>query len=318
MARSMVYVYVAAVIAAISTNRRFGPGRVYHIMNVRGAQLKAPAWPLSNVGRSARWVFAFLLAGLIGPVLGQTPPEQTAKLPSQAKSVEGVLVPVPNEIFHSLDQFHGANWRAAKRPEVLKWKSQGHQVQIALLLGVVVAEGFIAMEAEDARKIREIGNRVLALARGLGVEKAALRRSRSIVEHAEKSEWGAARQEWDAVLSDLEAGLINLKSEHLSQLVSLGGWLRGTEALSVLVLQNYSAERAQLIRQPAMLDHLKRQLKRMNPTVRNDPRVAAMADGLGRIQSLTPADNAVVEERTVKEIRTLCQELVLVVSTGSG
>ena len=49
------------------------------------------------------------------------------------------------------------------------------------------------------------------------------------MEHADKNEWAAARKEWDGVLSDLEAGMIELKSEHLSQLVSLGGWLRGTE-----------------------------------------------------------------------------------------
>jgi hypothetical protein len=255
---------------------------------------------------------------LIGSTFAQTPPQQTTQLPSQAKSVEGVLVPVPKEIFHSLDQFQGANWRTVRRPEVLKWKSQGDQVQIALLLGVVVAEGFIAMEAQDATKVKAIGNRVLTLARGLGVEKTALRRSRSIIEHAEKSEWPAARQEWDAVLSDLEAGLISLKSEHLSQLVSLGGWLRGTEALSTVVLQNYSAERAELIRQPAMLDYLEKQLDGMNPGVRNDARVAAIAHGLRRIRSLIPAGNTAVEEQTVKDVRTICDELVLMASTGPG
>ena len=54
------------------------------------------------------------------------------------------------------------------------------------------------------------------------------------------------------VVSDLESGMIEIKSTELAQLVSLGGWLRGTEALSALVLQNYSPERAELIRQPGL------------------------------------------------------------------
>ena len=37
--------------------------------------------------------------------LAQTPSEQNSPLPSQAKEVHGVVVPVPKEIFRSLDQF---------------------------------------------------------------------------------------------------------------------------------------------------------------------------------------------------------------------
>ena len=50
-----------------------------------------------------------------------------------------------------------------------------------------MGEGFIAMEAEDSTEAKNIGNRVLALARGLGVEKRALRRSRSIMELADRN-----------------------------------------------------------------------------------------------------------------------------------
>ena len=108
------------------------------------------------------------------PALAQTPSEQNGPLPSQAKQVHGLAVPVPKEIFRSLDQFRNANWRAVRRPEVARWKSHGDQAQIATLLGVAIAEGFIAMEAEDSAEVKDIGNNVLKLARGLGVEKSAL------------------------------------------------------------------------------------------------------------------------------------------------
>ena len=82
------------------------------------------------------------------------------------------MVPVPREIFRSLDQFRDAKWRAVQQPEVARWKSHGDQVQIAILLGVEIAEGFIAMEAEDTAEVKNVGNTVLNLARALGVEKA--------------------------------------------------------------------------------------------------------------------------------------------------
>ena len=128
------------------------------------------------------------------PIFAQSP----SPLPAEAKPVEGILVPVPKEIFRSLDHFRNANWHAVQRPEVIHWKSHGDQVQIAALLGVVVAEGFIAMEAEDSSEVHNLGNSVLTLARGLGVEETAVRRSRSIMDLADRNEWARARKEWDS------------------------------------------------------------------------------------------------------------------------
>src|SRR5215471_13857472 len=219
-------------------------------------------------------------AVLVVPVFSQTPSTQNSSLPSQAKQVHGLAVPVPKEIFHSLDQFGGANWAAVKRPEVARWKSHGDQAQIATLLGVVIAEGFIAMEAKDSTEVENLGKSVLSLAGGLGIRDRAIRRSRSIMELADKNEWSEARKEWDGVLSDLETGMIEIKSAHLAQLVSLGGWLRGTEALSALVLQNYSAERANLIRQPELINYLEEQLHAMSSDIRARPVVVKLLDGI--------------------------------------
>jgi hypothetical protein len=203
-------------------------------------------------------------AALVISALAQTPAEQNSALPSQAKQVHGLVVPVPKEIFRSLDQFQDANWHAVQRPEIARWKSHGDPAQISTLLGVVIAEGFIAMEAKDSIEVKNLGNSVLSLARGLSIRDRALRRSNSIMELSDKNEWSEARKEWDGVLSDLETGMIEIKSEHLAQLVSLGGWLRGTEALSALVLQNYSPEHSNLISQSALIDYLEQQLRAMN------------------------------------------------------
>ena len=255
-------------------------------------------------------IYVFILAGLAIPVFAEAPSEQSGQLPSQAKPMEGVLVPVPKEIFHSLDEFRTANWRAVQRLEVVHWKSHGDQVQIALLLGVAVAEGFIAMEAEDPTEVKNVGNTVLRLARGLGVEKSALRRSRSIMEYADKNEWAAARKEWDGVFSDLENGMIEVKSKELAQLVSLGGWLRGTEALCALVLQDYSPERTQIIRQPVLLDYLEKQLLAMDSEIKSRPIVAKMVEGIRRIRELIQNENGPPTEKTIREIDGICEELV--------
>ena len=195
----------------------------------------------------------FLIQAVLAmPALAQTPSEQNSPLPSQAKQVHGLAVPVPKEIFRSLDQFRDANWRAVKRPEVARWKSHGDQAQIATLLGVVIAEGFIAMEAKDSTEVKNLGNSVLSSGARTRRQKSALRRSRSIMEFADKEEWVEARKEWDSVFSDLETGMIEIKSHRVGttgeswRMVARdrGSICTGTSELFTRAFQSYSPTRA--------------------------------------------------------------------------
>src|SRR5215471_20074741 len=263
---------------------------------------------------SAPRLCLFILALPVISAVAQTSSGQNDQLPSQARQLHGVAVPVPKEIFRSLDQFRDANWAAVKRPEVARWKSHGDQAQIATLLGVVTAEGFIAMEAKDSAEVKNLGNSVLSLSGGLGIRKRALRRSRSIMELADKNEWSQARKEWDGVLSDLESGMIEVKSAQLAQLVSVGGWLRGTEALSAVVLQNYSVERSNLIRQPELIGYLEKQLRSMSNDIQNRPIAVKLLDGIGRIRTLMESENGSLSEETVRKVHGVCAGLVLLSS----
>jgi hypothetical protein len=134
------------------------------------------------------------------------------------------------------------------------------------------------------------------------------------MEFADKNEWAAARQEWDGVLSDIESGMIELKSTQLAQLVSIGGWLRGTEALSALVLQKYSSQGSALIRQPVLIDYLEKQLLAMSSDIQARPIVAKLLDGVRRIRALVEGESGALPEQTVREVHGICQEVVLLPS----
>ena len=250
-------------------------------------------------------------ATLISLLFAQTSPTTgVGQLPSQTTAIKGVLVPVPREIFDTLDKFANSNWRAAQRPELAQQRSHTDQAETALLLGVVIAEGFIAVEAKDAVEVKSVGRAVLKLAGGLGVEKAALRRSRSIVEHAERDDWTAVRKEWDGVLPDVQRGMNELKSEQLAQLVSLGGWLRGAEALAALVLQNYSGQNAELLRQPALLDYFEKALAGMSDDIRANPMIMRMLEGIQKIRPLVASEDPQISQKNVKEISSVSEELL--------
>ena len=130
--------------------------------------------------------------------------------------VERVVVPVPSEVFAVLDKLGKPNW-----PEVLNVQKSaaepaGGERQISLLLGTVIAEGFIAVEAENAQEVKNIGNSVRLLSKAIGVEKAVSRRATSIVEYADKKRWADVRRELDLALSDVRQAMIELNSEPLA------------------------------------------------------------------------------------------------------
>ena len=107
---------------------------------------------------------------------------------------------------------------------------------------------------------------------------------------------------------DVEQGMKELKSERLAQLVSLGGWLRGTQALCALVLQDYSAEKAALLRQPALLDHFEKQLA-MEGNLKNEPLLVRIRDGIQKVRTQLGSSD-VIEKQTVAEIAGVAEELL--------
>jgi flagellar biosynthesis regulator FlaF len=238
------------------------------------------------------------------------PPGEGEPLPAQATAMKDIPVPVPREIFETLDRFRDFNWRAVQRTDIAGWKPRSEPADNALLLGAVIAEGFIAVAARDEVEVKSVGNAVLRFARSLGVERAALRRSRSIVEHAEEGDWPAVRKEWDRLLPDVQRGMNELKSEQLAQLVSLGGWLRGASALSRLVLQNYSAQDAELLRQSGLLDYFEARLAEMDGEIRANPNVVRVrAEIPGMRELLAHAETPIPKER-VKKISGVAEALL--------
>src|SRR5256885_8233163 len=101
----------------------------------------------------------FSAIALIGLTLGahgaQAPQRIDVKQLQMSKKIENVVVPLPNEIFGALNKLGSVNWREFVRTE--KTSNFTERPRIALLLGTVIADGFIAVQAEDAPAVEGIG-----------------------------------------------------------------------------------------------------------------------------------------------------------------
>lgn len=105
--------------------------------------------------------------------------------------------------------------------------------------------------------------------------------------------------------------MVALKSEALSQLISLGGWLRGTEALTDVVSKSFSKDGAELLHQPVLLDYFERKLSEMPPKIKGNPLVTDVQKGVLEIRPLVGISSGdQISEKSVKEVGQVTSELV--------
>jgi hypothetical protein len=227
-----------------------------------------------------------------------------------ATRLDDVVVPLPSEVFNVLDKLGTPDWRGELRnPNI---NNRGERAQIALLLGSVVAEGFVAVEATDRERVKQVGRDVLQLARAIGVEKTVLARTNSILTKADSDDWVGVRRELDGALSDVKNAMIQLRDDQLAHLVSLGGWLRGTEVLTSIVGKSYSADGADLLNQPDLLKYFQERLAGMPPRLRNNQLVNKVQKSLDEI---SPLINQKITPASVKRIHDITGDVVKAINS---
>jgi len=222
-----------------------------------------------------------------------------------SKTVEDVVVPLPNEMFVALNKLGAVNWKAHVRTD--KGTNFTERPRIALLLGTVIADGFVAVQAEDAPTVKEIGQRVLALAKGIGVGNSITPHAKAIIEAADKRNWEGVRQELDRTQNSVQQAMNEVHDEKLSQLVSLGGWLRGTEVLTSVVKEHFSPDGAELLHQPDLLSYFQTRLQAM-PEFKL-PIIRQIEDALVEVKPLIDVGNARIPAESVKKVNEITTRL---------
>src|SRR6266700_2973614 len=199
--------------------------------------------------------------GLIGTVLAALGAE-TGRLPADqhAKAVrsDSISIPTPGELFAALEKPGKPDWAGQYRTPIPV--TYRNRAQIALNLGGLVADGFIAVEAQDSQQVKNIGTDIIKLAKALGVSENVLSRGNSINEFAENSEWDALQEELEATQHEVKSSMQSHRDQDLIILVSVGGWIRGTQVVSAAVMQNYDERAAKVLRQPALVNFIQSKL----------------------------------------------------------
>ena len=239
------------------------------------------------------------LAGIIfaasGAEAGRLPADQLAK----AVRTDSISIPTPGELFAAIEKPGKTDWSGQYRgPMPITYRNRA---QIALNLGGLIADGFIAIEAKDSQQVKNIGSDIIKLAKALGVSENLLKRGNSINEFAENNEWDTLQEELEATQNEVKSSMQSHNDQDLVILVSLGGWIRGTQVVSGAIARNYDEQSAKVLRQPALVKFMQSKINEISPELRSEPLVKDVSEELTGIEKLVsfPADKA----PTVDEVR---------------
>ncbi len=222
--------------------------------------------------------------------------------------VDKVVVPIPAEIFAVLDKLDEPEWSSGIAVPEEEPKTTERAI-LALIFGSLVGEGFIAVQAKDADEIQNVGRRVLNLSESLGLASAVRPHSLSIIEAAGERDWERVRDELDSTQQTVRETMERLRDDELSGLVSLGGWLRGTNVVTGFISESFSEDKAELLNQPGLIAHFREMLANMQGPSKSSAEIRAISTGLARLEGVI-TDSDLISEEDIIELQEISQAML--------
>lgn len=215
--------------------------------------------------------------------------------------METVALPSPGEFFAAVDKQFQPNWSQLVKPAVPVATTQ--REHLALQLGVLLADGFVAIEAQDGQASKNNGRDVLNLAKKLNVSQNVLARGKNISDLADKGDWRTLREELDAMQNDIRLSMQEQNDYDLLVFLMIGSWIRQMEIAADLLIKNPIPDATGLLVQPAILDHLLERLNGLPEKARANPLSQTFLANLAPMKAqMAKGAHAPLDEDTVRNI----------------
>ncbi len=194
----------------------------------------------------------------------------------------GVGMPSPYDKFIGLDHALSKgkiNWGKAFRanaatiePDALK----DAEVAVPLALGVRIADGVMAVKAKDAELLNQCASDIERLAKKMGIVEADLSRGRAVRAAANKGEWLQVFLELGFFQQDIMKRIESDGNPTRGTLLIVAGWMQGARYTTGLVLDNYTPELSNFLREPLLAKALLAKLEALPAAVKEKPAVQTL------------------------------------------
>lgn len=224
--------------------------------------------------------------------------------------VNQYTTPSIEQLFHTLDSLKPIPTQELTRPP--RALRLDNRVKFALSFGVLISDGFLAVEGEQVKAIEPLGRELLRRAKGLGVQQRVARHSKQLLNLAKELDWSGLRKELIVTQKDVESAMLDLRDEEMVHLLSLGGWIRGLEIGAASVEADFSPERVSKLRQLDLLDYYLQRLETLSTPLKSTALISQIIAGLKEVRQKLTATPSVSKE-DVSDIQKTARNLVALI-----
>ncbi len=227
---------------------------------------------------------------------------------NQELGINVYTAPSISKIFAQLDNLPAIpeKFVLRKHPEKLSTEPG----QLALEMGYLMADGFIAVRSGHMNDIKPIALELARFGKALGVGERMNAHSASLLENAEKGQIEEFKKNLASTQDDVNAELVSLRDPDLAHLIALGGWVRALEGATAAILAKFDAKQAAVVFYPDGPSYFAEILGGLNPKTAENmhaDRMLELLNELTRAMELPEATLPTKEQ--VGEISNIIRQL---------
>ena len=229
--------------------------------------------------------------------------------------LDNLSVPCPGEVFAALDKACRPNWATLVTPATAPVTTE--RSQLALSVGVLAANGYIAVKAQDGQQVKNVGRELMSEAKALGVSQSLMGRGNSLMEFADNGDWDALADELEATENEIKSTMIGQKDRDLVTLTSAAAWLRGLEITTGVVLANEKFQGADVLRQPELARELASRLTALHERMKSGPLVLRVRQALESSAAMLENADPTKTRENFRKIHDDCAAIVKAILTST-
>ena len=227
---------------------------------------------------------------------------------NQELGINIYTAPSISKIFNQLDDLPAIpeEYVLRERPEKLSTEPG----QLALEMGYLMADGFIAVRSGHMNDIKPIALELARFGKALGVGDRMNAHSASLLENAEKGQIEDFKRNLANTQEDVNAELVSLRDPDLAHLIALGGWIRALQGATAAIGSKFDARQALVVFYPDGPTYFSEILSGLNPQTAEKMHVDHMLDLLKKLaQAMELPEGALPTAEQVETLRAIIQQL---------
>lgn len=183
--------------------------------------------------------------------------------------------------------------------------------KLALALGVLIADGFLAVQCEKVDELEPVGKAILDYARALGAHDRVSKHAKSLLEGSLLGDWTGLRKELAATQADVEAEMVLLRDSEIAHLISLGGWIRAFQIASATAEQAYTPEKTRSLGRTDIADYYLSGLEDLHPNLQEKEHIKKLKEGISSVRDLVDVpEGKAFQPAEVTRLRELADGLI--------